>query len=86
MYLEKCVFISEHKNIKAFVTHGGLLGTQEAIYNGVPMIGIPLFGDQYFNVESYAEKNLAVRVDLPTITEASFTKAVTEIINNPIYK
>ena len=78
-------FITEHKNIKAFITHGGLLGTQESIAHGVPMVGIPLFGDQYRNIKSYVRRNLAVMLLLSEITEKSLTEAVKTILSNPIY-
>lgn len=38
--------ILDHKNIKAFVTHGGISGIHEGILHGVPMVVIPIFGDQ----------------------------------------
>ena len=50
----------EHKNVKAFVTHGGMIGTLEAISCGVPMIGIPVFEDQHHNIYNYEEKTIDV--------------------------
>ncbi|KAK7891041.1 hypothetical protein WMY93_023004 [Mugilogobius chulae] len=35
-----------HPKTRVFVTHGGTNGLQEAIYHGVPILGIPLFFDQ----------------------------------------
>ncbi|KAI4814102.1 hypothetical protein KUCAC02_003309 [Chaenocephalus aceratus] len=39
-----------HPQTKVFVAHGGTNGVQEAIYHGVPVLGIPLFFDQYDNL------------------------------------
>lgn len=38
-----------HPNVKLFITHGGLLGTTEALIEGLPILGIPIFGDQMVN-------------------------------------
>lgn len=37
-----------HKNIKLFMSHGGLLSTQEAVYHGVPMLALPIWGNVKF--------------------------------------
>lgn len=76
----------EHKNIKAFVTHGGLMGTFESIYFEVPMIGVPLMWDQRHNVESYAHKKIALLLNLQDFSEEKFTFALKELLNNPIYR
>ena len=76
----------EHKNVKAFVTHGGMMGTQEAIFCGVPMIGIPVFGDQHHNIYNYVDKKIAVSLSWETIDEKSFTRAIFDVLKNPIYR
>lgn len=59
--LPKNVFVSSwlpqsdilnHSKTKAFMTHAGLLSTQEAVWYGVPMICIPLAFDQH-NVSTF---------------------------------
>ena len=69
------------------MTHGGLMGTQEAIYYGVPMIGFPLFGDQYLNIQAYVKKQIAIKINLHNITEENLMNALTEILKTPsLYK
>ena len=42
-----------HPNVKVFISHCGMLGTQEALYAGTPMLGLPIFGDQPKNAEVF---------------------------------
>lgn len=41
------VDIFAHHKTKLFFTHGGLLSTQEAIWHGIPMLGMPFVADQH---------------------------------------
>jgi UDP:flavonoid glycosyltransferase YjiC (YdhE family) len=35
-----------HSGIKLFISHCGLMSTQESLWHGKPLIGVPLYGDQ----------------------------------------
>lgn len=78
--------VAEHPNIKAFITHGGLMGTQEAIAYGVPMIGMPLFADQFLNIDAYVARNIAVKVNVNEISEEDLDAALNAVLCNPIYR
>lgn len=43
--------ILAHKNVVLFMSHGGMFGNFEGIDRGVPMLFIPLYGDQYRNAQ-----------------------------------
>ncbi|RZF43054.1 hypothetical protein LSTR_LSTR001232 [Laodelphax striatellus] len=75
-----------HPNIKAFITHGGLLSQEEAVYNALPLIGVPFFGDQYMNVERAKQSGFAIHLYQDNITEQSVTWALKEVLENPSYK
>lgn len=77
----------EHKNIKAFITHGGLMSTQEAIYFGIPLIGIPLFGDQSVNMKNAVNRNIAVNLEsIANVTEETFGAAIHAILHDKTYR
>ncbi|KAK7582379.1 hypothetical protein V9T40_013824 [Parthenolecanium corni] len=74
-----------HPNIKLFISHGGLLGTSEAIYEGVPILGIPIFGDQKTNVKSIEANGAGELLDYNSITKEIVLEKVQRILNNPKY-
>ncbi|XP_068831803.1 UDP-glucuronosyltransferase 2B4-like isoform X6 [Capricornis sumatraensis] len=75
-----------HPKTKAFITHGGSNGIYEAIYHGIPMVGLPLFADQPHNIVHMTAKGAAIRLDLETMSTEDLLNALKEVINNPFYK
>ncbi|XP_037385169.1 UDP-glucuronosyltransferase 2A1 isoform X5 [Talpa occidentalis] len=75
-----------HPKAKAFITHGGTNGIYEAIYHGVPMVGVPMFADQPDNIAHMKAKGAAVEVNINTMTSADLLNALSTVINVPSYK
>lgn len=75
-----------HPKTKAFITHGGTNGLYEAIYHGVPMVGIPLFGDQSDNLNHMKVKGAAVSLDFNKMESKDLVDALNTVINDPSYK
>lgn len=74
-----------HKNLKAFISHCGYGGLIEAKYHGVPIIGVPIFGDQPTNADVIVKEGWGIRIDLLEITEEKFLKGIEEVLNNSAY-
>ncbi|XP_069486613.1 UDP-glucuronosyltransferase 2A2-like isoform X3 [Ambystoma mexicanum] len=75
-----------HSKTKAFIAHGGTNGIYEAIYHGIPMIGIPLFADQPDNMAHMKSKGMAVVLDFNTMGTQDLVDAIREVIGNSTYK
>ncbi|XP_029281933.1 UDP-glucuronosyltransferase 2A1-like [Cottoperca gobio] len=76
-----------HPKIKLFVAHGGTNGVQEAIYHGVPVVGLPVFFDQYDNLLRLQERGAAELLTLATVDkDNNFVNAIQEVLNEPSYR
>ncbi|KAK4872739.1 hypothetical protein RN001_014768 [Aquatica leii] len=78
--------IFKHPKIKLFITQGGLQSTDEAIYDHIPMIGLPIFFDQKFNVNKMVNKGFGLSLDYKTMSKDEFKATILEVINNPKYR
>ncbi|KAJ8406556.1 hypothetical protein AAFF_G00301300 [Aldrovandia affinis] len=75
-----------HPKIRAFVAHGGTNGVQEAIYHGVPVVGLPLILDQPDNLHRMKIKGAAKIVDFVTLDRNIFLQALQEVLHEPSYR
>ncbi|KAJ3642494.1 hypothetical protein Zmor_025267 [Zophobas morio] len=78
--------ILAHPNVKLFITHGGFLSTTETVYHGVPILAIPIFGDQKLNARTAMDNGYGLVLPYQEITEDRFTQSIQEILNNPKYR
>jgi len=71
-----------HPKIRAFVTQGGRYSLMEAIYHGVPLLGIPLFMDQPYNVKRMEYLNLGVALSWNDITADYLVAHINTVTTN----
>lgn len=74
-----------HPNIKLFMTHGGLLSTQEAVYHGVPLLGLPLFADQDLNMAQAERAGFAKTLEIDELNEDTLYETIHQILTDKMY-
>ncbi|XP_030048896.1 UDP-glucuronosyltransferase 3A2 [Microcaecilia unicolor] len=75
-----------HPKARLLVTHGGLNSLMEAIYHGVPVLGIPLFADQSDNMIRIEAKQIGISLPPYQLTADRFAKAMRQILEDARYK
>ncbi|CAH2092311.1 unnamed protein product [Euphydryas editha] len=75
-----------HPKIILFITQGGLQSTDEAITAGVPLVGMPMLGDQWFNTDQYVKLNIGKNIVLETLTEEKLTDVIKTVVNDNSYR
>ncbi|XP_019737957.1 UDP-glucuronosyltransferase-like [Hippocampus comes] len=75
-----------HPKAKLFLTHGGSHGVYEGLCNAVPMLMLPLFGDQADNALRMVSRGIAEKLTVYDLTTDKLLVALNNIINNKSYK
>ncbi|XP_026730403.1 UDP-glucuronosyltransferase 2A3-like [Trichoplusia ni] len=73
--------ILAHPKVLAFYSHCGMLGTTEAMYHGVPMVGMPVFGDQPLNAAAVEESGLGVQIQVKDLTKESLLEKFRTVLD-----
>lgn len=68
--------------MRLFISHGGIHSVIEALYFGVPLIGIPIAYDQDQNLRLLENKNMCIILDYVEITESSMDIALSKMLND----
>lgn len=74
-----------HQNVVLFISHGGLFGTTESLYHGVPMLLIPFFGDQFRNAHRITLAGYGKFLQHREITKESFSMTLNELLSDESY-
>ncbi|KAJ9080751.1 hypothetical protein DSO57_1021684 [Entomophthora muscae] len=74
--------ILAHPNTRAFISHGGLESSLEAIHSGTPILCMPFISDQPRNAAKIERARIGIYVDRATVTPASLHAGIQQIIAN----
>ncbi|NWW47107.1 UD11 glucuronosyltransferase, partial [Pedionomus torquatus] len=75
-----------HPKTRAFITHGGSHGVYEGICNAVPMVLMPLFGDQMDNAKRVESRGAGLTLNILEMTSKDISTALKAVINDKRYK
>lgn len=59
------------------------MGTSEAVYEGVPVLGIPIFGDQRTNIRSLEANGAGELLDYSEISKEVVLEKILKLTTNP---
>ncbi|KAG7309180.1 hypothetical protein JYU34_005104 [Plutella xylostella] len=75
-----------HPKIKVFLMQGGLQSTDEAIAANVPLIGFPVYVDQFYNAQMFIKLDIGRQLDIQTINEQDLRQAIMDVAENERYR
>ncbi|KZC09278.1 Ecdysteroid UDP-glucosyltransferase, partial [Dufourea novaeangliae] len=75
-----------HPNIKMMIYQGGLQTSQEVVYFAVPVLGLPVLGDQDYQVRVMEQLGIGKFLDLPTLTRDQLERNILDIVTDKKYK
>ncbi|XP_049963432.1 UDP-glycosyltransferase UGT5-like [Schistocerca serialis cubense] len=77
--------VPNHPHARVFITHSGLMGSQEAVAAGVPMLATPMFGDQFLNADRVVAGGSGLKLLYRDLSRGALAAALNQLLNDPRY-
>ena len=71
--------ILRHRSIRMAILHGGMNGVQEALHSGVPIIVLPINGDQWGNAARVVHQGLGIQLNHGSLTGTQIADGIHRI-------
>ncbi|XP_038050655.1 UDP-glucuronosyltransferase 2B10-like [Patiria miniata] len=78
--------VMEHVHVKVFVSHGGGFSMYEALWAGLPMVGLPLFEDQMDNLDRLEDRGVGLTLDVTTLTPEILSQTIHKVVTEPKFR
>ncbi|CAG9834818.1 unnamed protein product [Diabrotica balteata] len=78
--------ILAHPNVVAFVSHSGLISIIESIHHAVPLVVVPIFGDQHMNALRAVQNGIAVKIEFSKLDGETLVGGLQKILNDNQYQ
>ncbi|KAH8383302.1 hypothetical protein KR009_007953 [Drosophila setifemur] len=78
--------ILAHPKVRLFISHGGMLSVIEGVHYGKPLLGMPLFFDQFRNFEYLLNEEMALVVNLNTLTGEELKVNMERLLYEPSFR
>ncbi|XP_041804344.1 UDP-glucuronosyltransferase 1A1-like [Chelmon rostratus] len=75
-----------HPGARAFITHAGSHGLFEGLCHAVPMVMVPVAGDQPDNARRMARNGVGVVLDITLMTTENLLQGLKDVISDTRYK
>ena len=73
-------------NTKLFISHCGNNAQYEALYHAVPIICLPIFGDQHYNALRIHRKGLGPFLNMAEFTAENLVSKIDELLRNNTFQ
>lgn len=66
----------------AFLSHAGMGSTTEALYFGVPIVAMPVSGDQPSNAAAIEESGIGIQLQIEDLTKENLISAFKTVLDS----
>lgn len=74
-----------HKQIRRYILFAGLLSLQESVYHGVPVLGLPVFGDQDINILQAVNIGFGLFQEILDVKEDELLGKINQLLTDTRY-